>query len=59
MNDILTLSLVDAKHHLNEKKISALELTDAYIATAEKNKHLNIYIILLHYLLSTLYSFHS
>ena len=44
MNDILTLSLVDAKHHLNEKKISALELTDAYIATAEKNKHLNIYI---------------
>lgn len=44
MNDLLALSLAQARDKISNKDISALELTNAYIAQSEKNKHLNIYI---------------
>ncbi len=44
MSSLLDLTLVEAKKKLEAKEISAVELTDAYIAQAETQKGLNAYI---------------
>ncbi len=44
MSSLLDLTLVEAKKKLEAKEISAVELTDAYIAQAEAQKGLNAYI---------------
>jgi aspartyl-tRNA(Asn)/glutamyl-tRNA(Gln) amidotransferase subunit A len=44
MTDMLDLSLSGARDALANKQISSVELTDAYIAAAEKARDLNVFI---------------
>ena len=45
MSDLVKLTLAQAKKALNDKKISSVELTKAYIAEMEKNRNLNAYVL--------------
>ena len=45
MSDLVKLTLAQAKKALNDKKISSVELTQAYIAEMEKNRNLNAYVL--------------
>ncbi|HUX79989.1 MAG TPA: amidase family protein, partial [Alphaproteobacteria bacterium] len=45
MNDLIRLTLAEAKEGLRQKKFSSLELTKAYLASMENRKHLNAYIL--------------
>ena len=44
MNDLLKLSAVDLKQHLENKQCSAEEVTKAYIARIEQSRVLNAYV---------------
>ncbi len=45
MNDLIRLTLAEAKEGLRQKKFSSLELTKAYLASMERNRHTNAYIL--------------
>ena len=45
MSDLLTLSLVEARDAIAQKKISALELTSAYLKQMESKRSLNCYVL--------------
>ena len=42
--DIENLTIAQARHDLDEKKYSAVELAETYLSHIEKNKHLNMYL---------------
>ena len=44
--DITQLSVVDAAQLIREKKVTSVELTQAYLARAEANRDLNAFITL-------------
>ncbi|HAJ18703.1 MAG TPA: hypothetical protein DCL95_01345 [Rhodospirillaceae bacterium] len=44
MNDLLDLSLTDARDGLRKKAFTAVELTEAYLAAMDKTRALNAYI---------------
>ncbi|HBW25017.1 MAG: aspartyl/glutamyl-tRNA amidotransferase subunit A [Alphaproteobacteria bacterium GWC2_42_16] len=44
-NNLLHLTLAEARHGLEEKKFSAVELTKAYLNSMEQHRHLNAYIL--------------
>jgi aspartyl-tRNA(Asn)/glutamyl-tRNA(Gln) amidotransferase subunit A len=44
-NDLIRLSLAEAKTALQQKKISAVELTQAYLEAMDHARHLNAYIV--------------
>jgi aspartyl-tRNA(Asn)/glutamyl-tRNA(Gln) amidotransferase subunit A len=45
MNELIRLTLAEAKEGLLKKKFSSVDLTKAYLAVMEKNRHLNAYIL--------------
>lgn len=45
MNELIRLTLAEARDGLLKKKFSAVDLTTAYLAAMEKNRHLNAYIL--------------
>lgn len=45
MNDLIRLTLVEAKEGLHQKKFSSVELTKAYLKSIENNRHMNAYIL--------------
>ena len=45
MSDITKLTLADARDAVQAKKISALELTQAHLASMEKARALNAYVV--------------
>ena len=45
MNELVTLTLADARQGLSRKKFSAVELTDAHLAVMEKARTLNAYVL--------------
>ena len=45
MSDLVKLTVTQAKKALDDKKISSVELTKAYIAEMEKNRNLNAYVL--------------
>jgi aspartyl-tRNA(Asn)/glutamyl-tRNA(Gln) amidotransferase subunit A len=45
MNELVTLTLADAREGLSRKKFSAVELTDAHLAVMEKARTLNAYVL--------------
>ena len=44
-NDLIHLTLAEARCGLEEKKFSAVELTKAYLDSMEEHRHLNAYIL--------------
>ena len=44
MSDLLDLNAVEARNALDEKAISAVELTTAYLGAAEATSNLNNYV---------------
>ncbi|MBL8676606.1 MAG: hypothetical protein JNJ47_04180, partial [Alphaproteobacteria bacterium] len=44
-NDLIHLTLAEARCGLEEKKFSAVELTKAYLSSMEDHRHLNAYIL--------------
>lgn len=44
-NDLVRLTLAEAKTALQTKKVSAVELTQAYLDAMEHSRHLNAYIV--------------
>ncbi len=45
MNDLIRLTMAEAKEGLHKKKFSSLELTEAYLASMEHNRSMNAYIL--------------
>ncbi len=45
MNDLIRLTLAEAKEGLHQKKFSSVELTKAYLKSMEHNKSMNAYIL--------------
>ena len=45
MNDLIRLTLAEARVGLRQKKFSSVELTVAYQESMERNRHLNAYIL--------------
>ncbi len=45
MNDLVTLTLAEARAGLKQKKFSAVELTDAHLAAMERARALNAYVL--------------
>lgn len=45
MNELIRLTLAEAREGLLKKKFSAVDLTTAYLAAMEKDRHLNAYIL--------------
>ncbi|MBY0501865.1 MAG: Asp-tRNA(Asn)/Glu-tRNA(Gln) amidotransferase subunit GatA [Alphaproteobacteria bacterium] len=44
-NDLICLTLAEAKKALSQKEISSVELTEAYLGAIACNRHLNAYIL--------------
>lgn len=45
MNELIRLTMAEAKEGLHKKKFSSLELTEAYLASMEHNRSMNAYIL--------------